>query len=169
VHVGSIEHLPPPLAEAQFDLITAFDVLEHITDDLAALELLRKRLISGGKLALTVPAYQWLWSQHDVVNEHRRRYTKGQLVTKLDRAGWRTLRATYFNTLLFPPIAAVRILQRVPGLSHFLPSDLNNKPSPIDRLLLSVFASEAGWLVHGDFPFGVSIIIIAEPIDFSAT
>lgn len=169
VHTGSIEHLPASLAQAHFDLITAFDVLEHIADDLAALRILLARLSVGGRLVLTVPAYQWLWSRHDVANEHHRRYAKNDLAAKLNRAGWRTLRMTYFNTLLFPPIAVARFLQRIPGLTQSLPQDLDSIPCPINNLLLSVFASEAVWLVHGNLPFGVSIFVVAEPLSLSAT
>lgn len=163
VHTGSVEHWPPSLAEARFDLITAFDVLEHVADDLGALRLLRTRLSAGGKLVLTVPAYQWLWSQHDVANEHHRRYTRGELTTKLTNAGWRNLRATYFNTLLFPPIAVARLLQRSTRFAKTGTSDLDYCPGALNTCLTKVFAGEACWLVHGDLPFGVSIFVVAAP------
>ena len=85
-----------------FDAVTLLDVVEHLDDDVAALRTAGRLLRPGGTLLVTVPAYQWLWSGHDVVNQHRRRYTSGRLRSALSAAGIAEARVTYFNGLLLP-------------------------------------------------------------------
>lgn len=163
VFTGTIENLPVPIREQQFDVITLFDVLEHIEDDLAALDIIAARFKKGGRLAMTVPAYQWMWGQQDVVNLHFRRYTLGELQRKLIAKGFRITRATYFNTLLFPPIALVRLLARLkPGKSEAARSDFEYNTGAINELLFHIFAAEASLTQYISFPFGVSIFVVAE-------
>src|SRR3954453_5584614 len=106
VRQSGVEELP--FADASFDLVTATDVLEHIPDDLGAARELRRVTAPGGSLLVTVPAYQWLWSQHDDSHQHQRRYTLGRLRSALTAAGWRPAVQTYFNSILLAPIALVR-------------------------------------------------------------
>src|SRR3954449_934214 len=87
VRVGPIEELP--WAEASFDLVTCLDVLEHIRDDRGALRELRRVTRPSGRLVLTVPAYQVLWSAHDVDNGHCRRYGRRALREAAREAGWK--------------------------------------------------------------------------------
>lgn len=82
------------------------DVVEHIEDDVAALAAMRDCLAPGGKILITVPAHQWMWSAHDVVNHHKRRYSKAALKAALDKAGLSPTHFGYFNSLLFPLAAA---------------------------------------------------------------
>lgn len=105
-----IEHLP--FDDETFDLVFAFDVLEHLDDDRRGLRELRRVARPGARLIATVPAYRWLWSQHDDTHQHRRRYVRPQLLAAVRATGWRPLFATYFNSLLLPPIAAVRAFRR---------------------------------------------------------
>ena len=107
---GTIEQLP--FADGAFDLILATDVLEHLRDDHAALRELRRVAAPGAKLLATVPAYRWLWSQHDNAHHHFRRYTLRELRAALAAGGWRPVAESYFNSVLLPPIAAVRLLAR---------------------------------------------------------
>ncbi len=110
VTAAGIESLP--FDDGAFDLILATDVLEHVErDDLAAAEL-RRVAAPGALLVVTVPAYRWLWSQHDDSHHHLRRYTAGALRARLAAAGWRPVLLTYFNSLLLPPIALVRTIAR---------------------------------------------------------
>src|SRR5438067_3651778 len=99
VHVGRVpDDLPAP---GTVDVIAAFDVIEHIDDDVGALRSIRAALRPGGRLVCTVPAFQFLWSAHDVVNHHHRRYRKRLLTTRLREAGFELERVSYFNSWLF--------------------------------------------------------------------
>src|SRR3989449_2772319 len=93
--------VPPGWADA----VLLLDVIEHLDDDVAALETARRALRPGGLLVITVPAYRWLWSGHDVALGHRRRYTARGLARLVERAGFHVVHASYFNTLLFPAVA----------------------------------------------------------------
>jgi SAM-dependent methyltransferase len=123
VRVGRVEELP--WEDHSFDLVTCLDVLEHTPDDRAALRELRRVTKTGGWLLLTVPAYPALWSTHDVVNHHYRRYTRRALRHAATDAAWRVDRLTSFNSLLLPAAAAVRLSQR------FRPRDDNNHVSEL--------------------------------------
>ena len=163
VSVGTVENMPPELNAQVFDVITMFDVLEHIQDDVAALREVRARLALNGTLVLTVPAYQWMWGQQDIVNLHFRRYTKRQLITRLHEAGFRLRRATYFNTLLFPPIALVRVLAKCsPARSRTPRSDFEYSSGGLNVWLSRLFSLEACWLERNSFPFGVSLLAVAQ-------
>ena len=163
VSVGTVENMPSELRSQVFDVVTMFDVLEHIQDDLAALRAVRARLALNGTLVLTVPAYQWMWGQQDIVNLHFRRYTKRQLITRLHEAGFRLRRATYFNTLLLPPIALIRVLARCsPARSPAPRSDFEYSSGGMNVWLSWLFGLEACWLERYSFPFGVSVLAVAQ-------
>ena len=150
---GHVPELPPS------DLVCLFDVLEHVPDDLDALQSLLKHVKPGGHLVLTVPAYQWLWSAHDIAHHHQRRYRASTLRKLAEKAGWNVQRTGYFNTWLLPLVAAHRIWQRL--TSGNTPSSDVRLPAPwINRLLQRVFASEATWLRRHTFPCGVSIMAV---------
>jgi len=163
VSVGTVEAMPMELSAQQFDVITMFDVLEHIEDDAAALQIVKERLVPGGYLVMTVPAYQWMWGQQDVVNLHFRRYTQGQLLARLREAGFEIQRATYFNSFLFPPIAVVRLLARMfASKDEPAKSDFEYSTGGLGEVLYQIFAAEAGWLEGYSFPFGVSVFAVAR-------
>src|SRR5947209_16514704 len=105
VVVGRLEELP--WEDGYFDLITCLDVIEHTPDDRVTLRELRRVCRPGGFLVVTVPAYQSLWSMHDVANHHYRRYSRARLRAPAVDAGWRVRRMTSFNALLLGPAAAV--------------------------------------------------------------
>lgn len=153
-------HLPydlPPLSSA--DLVCLFDVLEHIPDDFASLQSILKIVKPGGHLVLTVPAYQWLWSGHDIVHHHQRRYRAGSLRALAEQSGWQVQRLGHFNTWLLPLVVAHRIKQRL--LSKSNPHSDTRLPAHwINSLLQCVFASEAHWLRQHTFPWGASIIAV---------
>jgi SAM-dependent methyltransferase len=151
-----------PFPDDAFDLVTTLDVIEHIDDDVAALTELRRVLRPGGLLLVAVPAYRFLWGKQDEVSHHRRRYTAGTLRGALAQAGLRVDRTSYFNTILFPPIAAVRLgrrLLRRPGSAQ---SDFDVGPAVLNRALGAVFGAEAGLVAHRDLPFGVSLLALAR-------
>jgi SAM-dependent methyltransferase len=153
---------PLPFPDDAFDLVTSLDVIEHIDDDVAALAELRRVLRPGGSLLVAVPAYRFLWGKQDEVSHHRRRYTARMLERALGEAGFGVDRTSYFNTILFPPIAAVRLgrrLLRRPGAQQ---SDFELGPARLNGVLGAVFGAEAGLVARWDLPFGVSVLALAE-------
>ncbi|MBO2462651.1 class I SAM-dependent methyltransferase [Actinomadura violacea] len=161
--------VPDDLAEdEEFDLVTAFDVVEHIDDDVAALRGFRRVLAPGGRLVLTVPAFPVLWSHHDVYAGHVRRYRRHHLRDLLRQAGgFQADRIAYFNSLLFLPAFAARTAGRlrrrvVPREAERVDPHLALPAPRTNRLLYGVFASEARMLPHVDPPFGVSLIALCR-------
>jgi SAM-dependent methyltransferase len=149
-----------PFGPDEFDVITLLDVLEHIQDDTASLRTIYRLLGPEGFLVMTVPAYPFLWSQHDILNEHKRRYRRPELHVKLERAGFRLLKLSYYNTLLFPPIAAVRLLGRL--RRNQSTADQGRVGKTLNGMLRNVFAAEKHMLLQGSLPFGLSLIAIAQ-------
>jgi SAM-dependent methyltransferase len=150
-----------PFNNQSFDLIVLLDVLEHIDEDGAALQALYSRLNKNGWLLITVPAYPFLWSAHDVVHHHKRRYMMKELRKVVTRSGYTVRYVTYFNSLLFPLIAGVRLLHKLTGGGK---GDDLTMPSPLtNKLLTAAFASER-FAIGGRFslPFGVSLLLLAQ-------
>jgi SAM-dependent methyltransferase len=148
-----------PYPPASFDAVACFDVIEHVEDDSGAVAALGSLLAPGGALIATVPAYQWMWSHHDELHHHKRRYTKAQMVRLFEQAGLKVERASYFNAVLFAPAALVRIAKTMLGLKG---ADDAMPSKPVNWLLERLFASEAAWLRRGSLPFGLSIVIIGR-------
>jgi hypothetical protein len=141
-------------------MVAALDVIEHVDDDAGSIAALGRLLKPGGFLLTTVPAGAWMWSAHDERHHHKRRYALGQYRALFEAAGLRVRRATYFNTLLFPPIAVVRLAKKLFGLRD---DDAESLPPPaLNSGLRSLFASEKRLLRAMDLPFGVSILVIGE-------
>lgn len=158
VHEGQIEQLP--FAHGSFDLILATDVLEHLADDRVALRELHRVAAPDGRLLATVPAYRWLWSQHDDEHHHFRRYTLRRLRDRLRATGWEPLAWSYFNTALLLPIAVVRLLARRRPADDGRP-DLRLTPPALNRLLEQPMRLEAAVIGRGGhLPAGVSIGIV---------
>ena len=157
---AQIENLP--FQEDRFDLICALDILEHVEDDLKALCQLRRVCKKGGRLLITIPAFNFLWSGEDNVSEHKRRYTRHEIVAKAEAAGLKIEKATYFNAFLFPLVLLMIMIKRV-----FIPSSMNKSnvgklPSIINAVLEPVFSSEAKIIRKFSLPFGTSVLILAQ-------
>jgi SAM-dependent methyltransferase len=156
---GSV--LQMPFEAASFDLAVCLDVIEHLADDLAALRELRRVVAPGGTLLVTVPAYQWLWSGHDVVNHHHRRYTRPSLLAVAERAGWESVRTTYFNSLLLPIAILLRVLDRLSSKPTESSLDLWVPPAPLNWLLERPLALEAAIIGRGGrIPAGLSLLAV---------
>jgi SAM-dependent methyltransferase len=154
---------PPPLPydTESFDLITLLDVLEHIEDDRGVLREVARALRPGGLLLLTVPAYQLLWGPQDRASEHKRRYRASQVKERIEEAGLEARRLTYFNTLMFPPAAAIKLIRRVTqGDSERSDCEMS-RPGRVNDSLARVFKSEARLLDRMDLPFGLSVLCVA--------
>ncbi len=100
VLAGSVMDMP--FDDASFDLTVSLDVIEHLEDDIGALRELHRVTKPDGALLVTVPAYQWLWSGHDEINHHHRRYNRRTLLAAAQNAGWRLESSSHFNSLLLP-------------------------------------------------------------------
>ena len=159
VQVGRLEELPWP--QDSFDLITCLDVIEHVPDDVVALQELRRVCRPGGWLLVTVPAHQALWSVHDEANHHYRRYSRVTLRGAVGRAGWELVRMSAFNSLLFAPAAAVRLAQRRFGTHTGYTTDLELGPEWLNEALEWPLAAEARWLARGrTLPIGLSLLAL---------
>ena len=152
---------------SQYDLIVILDVLEHLDDDLAALQALSNRLNPKGWLLITVPAYQFLWSYHDEVNHHKRRYTLKNLKRVVRQAGYTIRYGSYFNTWLFPLVAGVRLLKNLLKMDHHTAgsSDLVLPGKITNKFLTFLFASERYLINRVSLPFGVSVVLLAQKIE----
>ena len=159
-HKGLAEKLP--FADESFDVVTALDVVEHLDDDAAGLKEMNRVLKNGGKTLIFVPAFMWLWGVQDDVSNHRIRYTKKQIVERLQTAGFKIERATYANITFFAPILAGRTLMKLTGIKP--ESENNVNISALNGVFGRVFGAEKFWLKKFNFPFGVSIVIAAEKV-----
>jgi SAM-dependent methyltransferase len=156
-----------PWEDDSFDAVCAFDVIEHVEDDAGAVAEMKRVCRRGGILFVTVPASPLLWSEHDEINHHFRRYRIGQLESLFK--GCDTLLCSGFNSLLFAPIAVHRVVRRImdrlsPPRNRPLKSDFSRSQfSVINGLLESLFGLESLWLSRGiGLPWGVSAMIIAH-------
>ena len=150
----------PGIERGVYDLIAVLDVVEHIEDDVAALGAMRDCLKPGGKILITVPAHQWMWSAHDVVNHHHRRYSKETLNTAIAAAGLGHNGLRYFNSLLFPLAAAARVAGRMTGRDD---SDDSPPPKALNTLFETIFGWERHLVGRMPLPPGVSIVTLAAP------
>ena len=149
-----------PCAADWYDVVTLLDVLEHVEDDLRALRELHRILKYRGVLLCAVPAYRWLWSIQDDLGRHRRRYVLEELKAKMEQAGFRVKRISYFNTFLFPLGLFAKLLQsRAESLMLLrVPPPLINVP------LRMIFAWEKYWLRKKNFRWGLSLLAIGEKL-----
>lgn len=153
-----------PFADDAFDLLLACDVLEHVERDDDALRELLRVAAPGARLVITVPAYRWLRSAHDESHHHFRRYTLGGLRDRVAGAGWRPVVSTYFNSVLLPPIAAVRTLSRALGGDENGTSDYDRAPAGLNRVLEQPMRAEARAIRRGArLPAGVSVGMVSTP------
>jgi SAM-dependent methyltransferase len=163
--LGSVTN--PPFANGTFDIAFALDVIEHVDDDRSILEGLRELVRPGGALVITVPAFQSLWSDHDKINHHRRRYRRRQMRRILQASGFEVERITYCNTVLFPIVYGIRRMQALarrfrPKDEAEVSSDLHAYPRVINSLLYRLMLIEAWVVKRIDLPIGVSILAIAR-------
>jgi SAM-dependent methyltransferase len=157
-----------PFAGATFEVVTAFDVVEHCVCEDAALAELSRVLVPGGRLLLSVPAYQWAWTGHDVENGHHRRYTRPRATRAVERAGLQLLRASYGFTSVFPAFAVERLLRRLRERGETGPTGpadvvgVPDLPPPVERMLMALTRVDQRLLARRDLPFGSSVLLAAR-------
>jgi 2-polyprenyl-3-methyl-5-hydroxy-6-metoxy-1,4-benzoquinol methylase len=163
LYVGSLPDDMPKGIDA-WEVVTAFDVIEHLDDDRKTIQDAYSVLKPGGIFVCTVPAFEFLWGPHDDLNHHKRRYTSKDLLSKFNEAGFTIVKSTYFNSLLFPVVAAVRLGRRAIALGRKQePKSDFTMPSPgMNNLLIRAFGTEAGLLKTMSLPVGVSLLVIGQ-------
>lgn len=157
VKVGMLKQ--HPVAE-KVDIMTLLDVVEHIEDDGQLLLDAYQRITSDGYILITVPAYQWMWSNHDVVLHHKRRYSRESLRVLVKDAGFDIIHLTHFNTILFPLAVVKRLLTRFLHLRER--DEYKVPPKLINTLMRSIFALERLVVPGFSIPFGLSLLCLAK-------
>lgn len=161
--VASLAHLP--FRDNSFDLVCAMEIIEHLDNDAAALCELLRICRPGGMVLVTVPAYQWLWSQHDDANLHRRRYSRTRLRRLFAGQPADILKLSHFNFFLSPLIIAARLLGNLMDKLHPPQApklDMARMPQFLNSFLLVVFAAERFLISHINLPAGISILCVAR-------
>lgn len=163
-----------PFPDASFDLVTALDVIEHVDEDEAILREAHRVMRPGGILAISTPAYMWLWSHNDVLNGHKRRYVPRELRDKVARAGFRVRRLTFGFFLVFPMSAPLIVLRNKFGAQkelsshHFEDDAYQVEMEPVapglNALLRGVGRIEAAMVARVNLPIGTSLMVIAEKV-----
>ena len=148
------------IPDGTYHLIALLDVLEHVDADRESLRSIATKLAPGGRILVTVPAYQWMWSAHDLAHHHKRRYSKRGLRAAIEGAGLRVERIGYFNSLLFPLAAAVRLAGKLTGKTE---SDDKLPPAPLNTLFRAIFGAERHLVGRLPFPAGVSLFALIAP------
>lgn len=147
----------------EYDIVFALDILEHIENDINAMKILYNSLKKKGCAIITVPAYQWMWSQNDINNMHCRRYSRKQLVNLAKKVGFSVNYVSYYNFWLFVPIVIVRFITKILNIDKHSSIEYNSGSGLINELLYRIFASEKKRIeMRKKFPFGVSLIMIVN-------
>jgi len=150
----------PDFKEETFDLIIASDCLEHLKDDEIALKNWNKILKKGGQAIIFVPAFMSIWSEHDVINHHFRRYKKQELVEKSKAAGFGILKASYWNCLLFFPTYIFRKIRNKSADAKEKPKDHLDNFNPVLNTILRLWLSvENIFFKSTGLPVGVSVMV----------
>jgi len=152
-----------PFEPGGFDLVAALDVIEHLEDDRASLRALAAQLRPGGRLLITVPAWEFLWSRHDETHHHQRRYGRSELVRLVEESGLRPELVSFFNSFLFPIVVAVRMMKQLLRIEDM--ADDAMPPAAINGCLTALFAAEPFLVGRVSMPPGVSLLIVAQRAD----
>ena len=147
----------PGVPDGHYDLVALLDVLEHVDNRAESLRSIAAKLRPNGKILITVPAYQWMWSAHDLAHHHKLRYSKKGLRQDAEAAGLKVRKLGYFNSLLFPVAAAVRIIGKVAGKTS---SDDKVPPGPLNAMFEKIFGLERYMIGRMPFPAGVSLFAL---------
>lgn len=152
-----------PIDDGSFDAVVMSDVLEHVAEDGPAARVAAGKLKPGGVLVVTVPAHPWMWTSHDDVHHHQRRYTKRGLASVLDETGLVRERLSYYNAGLFAPMMVARMVGKWRGGGSRAGSGV--PPWPVNAVLRGVFGCERHLLPRVPLPFGASLAAVYRKRD----
>lgn len=144
-----------PFPEAFFDTVVALDIIEHTPDDAVTIKELNRVLKPGGELVISLPAYMMLWGHHDDMYGHYRRYTRSEIVKKLEKGGFEIVQVSYIEPLFLLPLLIIRNLKKVRGVQK---DDFVHLPPFVNTILRHFIGAERFILRFMSFPFGVSIL-----------
>lgn len=147
--------------DKKFDLIVFLDALEHMEKDVESLQAVKDLLDDNGVLLITVPAFQFLWSGHDIACHHKRRYSRNTLKNTIQSAGYKFSYASYYNFFLFPLICAIRALQKISNKELQPKSDLKMPNIFFNWILKKIFGFERIFIKNLSLPFGLSLMATA--------
>lgn len=152
-----------PFPDQEFDLVTAFDVIEHIDDDRAALEEFRRVLKPRGYLLIYTPALPWMYNEHDRIVHHKRRYMGAELTEKLEGAGYQILHQSYTNLLMLPIVLLARLVfSLLPKKSH---REMEMTPEPFNSIFTQLCYLEYALVASTGLPIGMSLVSVARSVD----
>lgn len=149
-----------PFEDQFFDVVTAFDLIEHIPDDRQIVREIDRVLRPGGFLLATVPAHPLLWTGHDVSLHHHRRYQRRAFEALFAGGGWERVRMSASFSLIFPPAALIRFTRHLLGNDSKPHSDTQAAPEWLNRLMIALHRVEAGWLRRRNLPIGISFMTL---------
>ncbi len=155
-----VDDIALPFKDKTYDVVGAFDVLEHIEDQIGALNEWRRVLKDDGKIVITVPAYQWLWSDHDVSLHHKRRYTTGRLAAAANEAGLKVDRKSYAIVFSLPMVVGFRFLNKITGRKTDSETSYVPVPSWVNKFFTGMLSGEARLHRAVKFPAGTSVITV---------
>jgi len=143
--------------------VFALDVIEHVEADAASVQSMAALLQEGGMLVITVPAYQWMWSYHDELNQHVRRYSRGELLGLVERAGLQVVYSSHLNMILSPMAILARAWEKLLGVFRKPQGSIGMEmPAAwLNRILEAVFSLEQYVAGRVSLPFGLSIVVVA--------
>lgn len=150
-----------PFEQKNYDIVALLDVLEHIENDVPSLKALGQKLTEDGRILITVPAMPWLWSKHDVVHHHFRRYTKRSLRAAVEAAGLEVEKIGYYNFLLFPLAVVKRFADKLTGSES---ADDDIPARWMNSLFYQIFRLERFWISRIPMPWGLSVFaVVSQP------
>lgn len=150
------------LPRDSFDLVVALDIIEHVREDKKLISELFQICQKGGWLVISTVAFQSLWSDFDIFSKHLRRYNKKQFFELLKSSGFKIKKITYYNTILFLPIVLSRFINKILRIKLKSENELKRPPLLINFVLKRIFSIEKFWLKKFNFPFGISLFVIAQ-------
>lgn len=152
-----------PLPRDNYDAVLMLDVIEHLQDDYAGVKTAASLLKVGGVAIITVPAYQWLWSDWDELHHHFRRYNRAMLRKVLDAANLKIEVLSYANTTLFPLAAAARVVHKM-RKQKIESADMKVPPAPVNATFRTLYSFERHFLGRVPLPFGLSVVAVARRV-----
>ncbi len=162
VYKKDIFELDTTKLKEKFDLVLALDVMEHIQEDIEAMKIINLLLKRDGYFFVNVPAHKFLWSGHDEALQHKRRYTKYELLTKLELASFKIVSQSYFVMFVFPIILLYRTWGNLFNRSTYPKTSYVALPTFANKLLFKLLILEANLIRYITLRVGTTITVVAK-------